>query len=226
MDWIKVLNRHILLEYNDLRDSEFVAWIKIMALTASLEHEPTREQMLKYTHYKTLDSLQEKLNRHSIDLQYVLNKVLIDAQEVSNRRERWKDKKKKQRGVIETVPGDVPGDVPGKEKRREEKEKERKEKKVTLSDDEWLKTLEDNPIYEGLEVRVLYGKMIVWCNERGKKATRRRFVNWLNREDKPIKPVTGATGTRKPQRLPTPEEELAEFNARWDAEHIKEARNV
>jgi hypothetical protein len=86
MDWIKVLNKHILFEYSDLKDSEFVAWIKIMALAASLEKEPSREQMLKHVHYKTLDSLQYKLNTRSIDLQYIVNKVLIDVQYVVERR--------------------------------------------------------------------------------------------------------------------------------------------
>jgi uncharacterized protein YdaU (DUF1376 family) len=71
--------------------------------------------------------------------------------------------------------------------------KEKKEKKI-LSDEDWLKTLEDNPIYEGIEVRVLYGKMLVWCTNNGKKPTRRRFVNWLNREDKPMK-----QGMEKPE---------------------------
>lgn len=107
MDWIKVLNRHILLEYSDLRDSEFTAWIKIMALTASLERVPSREQILKYVHYKTLISLQDKLNKHSIDLQYILNKVLIDVQCVANRRESLKQNTQrfrvKQKAVIDDV---------------------------------------------------------------------------------------------------------------------------
>ena len=71
------------------------------------------------------------------------------------------------------------------------KEKKRKTEPPTLSDDAWLKTLEDNPIYEGLEVRVLHGKMLVWCENNGKKPTRRRFVNWLNREEKPMKGTGG-----------------------------------
>ena len=77
MDWIKVKTNHILYEYRDLRDSEFVAWIKIMALTAQLEHEPTRKQILQFVNYQTLDSLSEKLHTHSIDLSSILHKVLI-----------------------------------------------------------------------------------------------------------------------------------------------------
>ncbi len=104
MDWIKVLNRHVLLEYSDLRDSEFVAWIKIMALTAQLEHEPTHEQILVHIHHKTLTSLQDKLKKHSTTLQDVLKKVLIDVQHVVMRRTALKENtqryRDKQRPVI------------------------------------------------------------------------------------------------------------------------------
>jgi hypothetical protein len=128
MDWIKVLNRHTIFEYTDLSDSEFVAWIKIMSLTALMEKEPTREQMLKYTHHKTLTSLQDKLKTHSTTLQDILKKVLRDAQEVIIRREAWKNKKKKSRELKQSVPGDVSGDVSLQEKRREEKRREENKK--------------------------------------------------------------------------------------------------
>lgn len=121
MDWIKVLNKHILFEYTDLKDSEFVAWIKIMALAAGLEHDPSREQILKHVHYKTLDSLQEKLKKHSIDLQYVLNKVSIDVQYVINNRERSKANTKRFRDKLKPVSDNVSiTSANREEKRREE----------------------------------------------------------------------------------------------------------
>ena len=111
MDRIKVLNKHILFEYNDLRDSEFVAWIKIMALTAELEHVPTRDQILKYVNYQTLDSLSLKLHKHSIDLPSILHKVLIDASYVRHRRDVWKNNKKQYREDMKNVSKDVSVDV-------------------------------------------------------------------------------------------------------------------
>jgi hypothetical protein len=119
MDFIKVLNRHTLFEYTDLLDSEFVAWIKIMSLTAYLEKEPTREQMLKEVHHKTLDSLQEKLKTHAISLQDILKKVLKDAQSVNIRREEWKKRKQRSRDLNKIVTQDVTQDVPHKEKEKE-----------------------------------------------------------------------------------------------------------
>lgn len=118
-----MLNRHVIFEYTDLSDSEFRAWIVIMALTGFMEAIPTREQMLKHVHYKTLDSLQRKFNTRSIDLQYVLNKVSIDAQGVAKRRESWKEKQREKRARMLNVSEDVSGDVSDKRRIREDKEK-------------------------------------------------------------------------------------------------------
>jgi hypothetical protein len=107
MDWIKVLNKHILYEYNDLKDSEFAAWIKIMALTAHLEHEPTRKQILSHVNYQTLESLSRKLHDHSIDLSYILHKVLIDVAYVAHRREALKNNTQRYRDNKKPVIDDV-----------------------------------------------------------------------------------------------------------------------
>ena len=193
MDWIKVLNKHTIFEYTDLRDSEFVAWIKIMSLTAFMEKIPSREQMLIYTHHKTLDSLEEKLKTHSTTLQDILKKVLKDAQGVILQREIWKNNKKHYRELNKNVSKDVLRDVSHIENRTEDKEnkkiKERGSRtlrKPPQSDGEWMEKLKANPIYQDFNVDILYGKMLVWCDNNGKKPTRRRFVNWLNREERPL----------------------------------------
>lgn len=61
-----------------------------------------------------------------------------------------------------------------------------KKKIQQLSEDEFLSRLENDPAYAGIDVRQLNGRMIVWCEVNGKRPTRRRLVNWLNREDKPM----------------------------------------
>ena len=133
MDFIKVLNRHTIFEYTDLSDSEFTAWIKIMSLTAYLEKEPTREQMLKHVHHKTLSGLQDKFKKHSTTLQDILKKVLSDVQEVVKRREDWKQKKKEKRARLQNVQGDVQGDVSHKIKRREREDIEIDKKNTPLT---------------------------------------------------------------------------------------------
>jgi hypothetical protein len=87
MDWIKVLVKHLIYEYRDLSDHEYAAWIKLMAITAHLEHIPDRKQMLAVANYQTIDSLERKLHNHSTDLSSILHKVLIDVSYVAHRRE-------------------------------------------------------------------------------------------------------------------------------------------
>lgn len=63
-----------------------------------------------------------------------------------------------------------------------------KPKPATLPDDEWMKTLSPNPAYQGINLEVLRGKLIAWCDLNRVKPTRKRFLNWLNREDKVMSP--------------------------------------
>lgn len=57
---------------------------------------------------------------------------------------------------------------------------------VTQSDDDWLAELQANPAYAMLDVRQCYHRMVAWCANNRKQPTRRRFINWLNHEDKPM----------------------------------------
>ena len=54
------------------------------------------------------------------------------------------------------------------------------------SDVEWLKTLEGDPAYVGIPVDIEYAKMFRWCQTNNKQPTRRRFINWLNRAERPM----------------------------------------
>lgn len=74
-----------------------------------------------------------------------------------------------------------------------------KKKIAQLSDEEFLSELEANPTYAGINVRQLNGRMQVWCAVNGKRPTRRRLVNWLNREDRPIAHGNGNSNGTYPQ---------------------------
>jgi hypothetical protein len=54
------------------------------------------------------------------------------------------------------------------------------------SDDTWLKTLETDPTYAGIDVRRELGKMQQWCLLKRKQPSRARFLNWIGRIDKPL----------------------------------------
>lgn len=51
-----------------------------------------------------------------------------------------------------------------------------------MSDDEFFTRLETDSAYVGIDVRKLNNRMIAWCEVNGKRPTRRRLVNWLNRQ--------------------------------------------
>ena len=61
-----------------------------------------------------------------------------------------------------------------------------RETRSQLSDDEWLNALSADPTYAGIDVRNEFGKMTRWCEANRKLPSRKRFVNWLNRAEKPI----------------------------------------
>ncbi len=54
------------------------------------------------------------------------------------------------------------------------------------SDEDWLRSLTVNPAYAGLDVRREFQKMTAWCEVNRKQPSRRRFINWLNRAEKPM----------------------------------------
>jgi hypothetical protein len=59
-----------------------------------------------------------------------------------------------------------------------------------------LVELQNSPAYAHLDVRLCYFKMVEWCKRNRKVPSERRFINWLNHEDKPMtaksKPPTKA----------------------------------
>ena len=59
------------------------------------------------------------------------------------------------------------------------------------NDADWLKELSAKPAYQGIDVAREHGKMQAWCAANRKQPTRRRFVNWLNRVEKPLATAPG-----------------------------------
>jgi len=55
-----------------------------------------------------------------------------------------------------------------------------------LPDEDWLKSLESDPTYAGLNIRQELGKMQRWCAEKRVIASRARLVNWINRAERPL----------------------------------------
>lgn len=59
-------------------------------------------------------------------------------------------------------------------------------KAAPASDGEWLAGLAVDPAYVGIDVAREHAKAVRWCAEHRQKMSRRRFINWLNRCDRPL----------------------------------------
>ena len=72
-------------------------------------------------------------------------------------------------------------------RRREEKRGEEKKQTVPpLTDEQWIDTLATNPTYTGIDIHHQWGKARTWCETNHKTLSRRFFVNWLNRAERPM----------------------------------------
>lgn len=69
---------------------------------------------------------------------------------------------------------------------------------TATSDEDWLNELSKNPAYGPLDVRRELAKMQAWCSANGKQPSRRRFINWLNRAERPITTQGLVMPSRKP----------------------------
>lgn len=95
---------------------------------------------------------------------------------------------------------------------------------AAFSVETWLSELEKEDCYKGVNVRQEYGKCSQWCSINRKILSKRRFVNWINRAEKPLIGTGIAKPTYKrnympPARVPTDEEltharEIARLEAR------------
>ena len=64
--------------------------------------------------------------------------------------------------------------------------------KNILSDEDWMQSLKTTEAYDHINVSSEYSKMMVWCQNKNKQPTRTRFINWLNRIEKPLKASAGS----------------------------------
>src|SRR5262245_50499234 len=84
---------------------------------------------------------------------------------------------------------------PEPETETEEKTSRAKPRSVRrpVCDEEFFDECQQNPAYALLDVRMVYHKMVAWCQNKGKQPTRARLLNWLSREERPM-----TTAPKKP----------------------------
>jgi hypothetical protein len=65
------------------------------------------------------------------------------------------------------------------------------------SDEVWIRGLQESEAYKELDVKQQFLKMTQWCLANHKQPTRKRFINWLNRCDRPMTQAQAARQTLK-----------------------------
>jgi len=79
---------------------------------------------------------------------------------------------------------------------------------ATLPNVDFLKSLQSNPAYQGIDIDKEMGKCQAWCIVNSKVLTARRFVNWLNRAEKPI-----SAPKATPQKTVPTEDQMKQWKA-------------
>lgn len=75
-------------------------------------------------------------------------------------------------------------------------------KRPKETDEDWIAELEANEAYRGIDIRRELGKAQAWASVKGVGVSRQRFINWLNKVDRPVA-VNGA-GQTSFQKAPPP----------------------
>lgn len=80
-------------------------------------------------------------------------------------------------------------------------------RQIRMADEgEWVKELEADPLFRGIDVKQELGKMQWWCKQNDAMPTRRRFTKWLMRalnDGKLTRSYDGST-SKPPKPIPPP----------------------
>lgn len=87
-------------------------------------------------------------------------------------------------------PKEIQRSSKGSYQNKNKKKNKNKSVAPTLTDDEFIKTLKDNPAYKHIDISTELAKMDSWllANPRRQK-TRKFIVGWINRIEKPLETV-------------------------------------
>lgn len=66
--------------------------------------------------------------------------------------------------------------------------------KQPTTETDWLNLLQKSEGYRSLNVVEQYSRCGIWCESHGKQLTKRRFIAWLNKADKPMTTTVNGNG--------------------------------
>lgn len=96
-----------------------------------------------------------------------------------------------------------PSQSPSQSQSELEKKEEKKPVRATVTDEQWIEGLKNNPAYRHINLSVELGKMEAWLDlpkNQHRKKTKAFVLNWLNKIEAPM--VNGSTGQRPPPPPP------------------------
>jgi hypothetical protein len=165
-------------------------WARIMGATEA----DFQSALSEIEEMKVGDVIRECNGNVSVTCRRMMNESITREQtrlRVQNHRKKHGNKAGNESGNA-----DVTGNKSEVISQKSEDEKQTASVSVTdasvTSDEDWLKQLEILPAYNLMDVRREYSKMQTWCGVNRKMPTRRRFVAWLNRIEKPMDAAKGS----------------------------------
>lgn len=209
-------------EYIGSEPTARATWLNLLAYCCEQENGGTipacsgwKDRQWQQTCGITLAEAQDQSSLWSWDASDVVvafypadKQAEIEAKREAGRRGGRRSGQARKEAILEAprgaeLEGELQGELEGEQQRNvmECKVKVSKVRRsrvaVTATNDgEWLAELSQNPAYAALDVPLELGKMQAWSSANGKQPSRKRFVNWLNRAERPIT----ATGTTPSSR--------------------------
>lgn len=126
------------------------------------------------------------------------HKMSADERREYNRQKQaeWRERKKMSNGVIDDTQQSAMSAQEEADSEAKAKARKKPKSSARQTDEELIQSLSEDPTYEGIDVRREHGKMMRWCQENHQTPSRKRFINWLNRAEKPM----GARKADEPKR--------------------------
>ena len=119
-------------------------------------------------------------------LNYLKYRRMLNEEERREYKARWIAEKRRQTSTPSRQSRRKSTHAEAEAEAEADKKKESANGSRQLSDSDWLVELSKDQTYRGIDVRREHGKMCAWCKTNKKEPTRRRFINWLNRAERPM----------------------------------------
>lgn len=190
LKWVPVPNKHDGLGYrrvaaNKQRCELFAAWNLILQIASKGRKDTERGRLIR-------DGVPLSPDDMSLMTGFPSEMFRLALEFFSSRVMNWlivEDYTVTESPEISAESPDCSGSSPPEEKEGKEGNGTRRgcaTPVVQETDEEFMEKLCKSEAYKGIDVRKEYEKMRLWCGQKRLKPSRIRFVNWLNRAEKPM----------------------------------------